>query len=230
MRVFLVADNYYAMVKNVELLEAAMFDVYGAVRYEGGVGMAKRSGCDIILLDLNLSDMSNYEVIRTLRITKVETPIMVLSSATDVEAKVRALDLGADDYLAKPFHKDELIARIRSIVRRVKGHVLPIIKVGDITVNLNTKVAAVKGKHLHLSNKEYQTLEILAIKKGEPVSKDMFLDYLYDDTNEPEAQTLNMFIFRLRKKLADANCRTYIDSVYGHGYVLRDPDESEAAA
>src|SRR5215211_6340702 len=122
MRVLLIEDDS-ATAQSIELmLKSENFNVYTTDLGEEGIDLGKLYDYDIILLDLNLPDMSGYEVLRTLRVAKVKTPILILSGLAGIEDKVKGLGFGADDYLTKPFHKDELVARIHAIVRRSKGH------------------------------------------------------------------------------------------------------------
>src|SRR5207344_849199 len=145
MRVLLVEDDP-ATSQSIELmLKSESFNVFTTDLGEEGVDLGKLYDYDIILLDLNLPDMSGYDVLRSLRVSKIRTPILILSGITGIEDKVKGLDIGADDYMTKPFHKDELVARIQAIVRRSKGHALSVINTGDLTVDLfqrTVKVAA----------------------------------------------------------------------------------------
>jgi two-component system cell cycle response regulator CtrA len=161
MRVLLIEDDS-ATAQSIELmLKSESFNVYTTDLGEEGVDLGKLYDYDIILLDLNLPDMSGYEVLRTLRVAKVQTPILILSGLAGIEDKVRGLGFGADDYMTKPFHKDELVARIHAIVRRSKGHAQSVITTGDLTVNLDTKTVEVTGQRVHLTGKEYQMLDRL---------------------------------------------------------------------
>ena len=165
-----------------------------------GVDLGKLYDYDIILLDLNLPDMSGYEVLRSLRVSKVKTPILILSGLAGIEDKVRGLGFGADDYMTKPFHKDELVARIHAIVRRSKGHAQSVITTGDLTVNLDTKTVEVNGQRVHLTGKEYQMLELLSLRKGTTLTKEMFLNHLYGGMDEPELKIIDVFICKLQKE------------------------------
>lgn len=227
MRVLLIEDDI-ATSESIELmLKSEAFNVYTTDLGEEGVDLGKLYDYDIILLDLNLPDMSGYEVLRTLRLSKVKTPILILSGLAGIEDKVRGLGFGADDYLTKPFHKDELVARIHAIVRRSKGHAQSVITTGDVTVNLDTKTVEVDTQRVHLTGKEYQMLELLSLRKGTTLTKEMFLNHLYGGMDEPELKIIDVFICKLRKKLAAATGGSnYIETVWGRGYVLRDPDES----
>jgi two-component system, cell cycle response regulator CtrA len=211
------------------MLQSETFNVYTTDLGAEGIDLGKMYDYDIILLDLNLPDVSGFDVLRTLRVSKVKTPILILTGLGGVEDKVRGLGFGADDYMTKPFHKDELVARIHAIVRRSKGHARSVIQIGDLVVNLDTKTVEVNGAPVHLTGKEYQILELLALRKGTTLTKEMFLNNLYGGMDEPEIKIIDVFICKLRKKLANAaDGRDYIETVWGRGYALREPSENGA--
>jgi two-component system cell cycle response regulator CtrA len=173
--------------------------------------------------------MSGFEVLRSLRVSKVRTPILILSGLAGIEDKVRGLGFGADDYMTKPFHKAELAARIHAIVRRSQGHAQSAVQIGDLIVNLEAKMAKVNGAPVHLTGKEYQILELLSLRRGMTLTKEMFLNHLYGGMDEPEIKIIDVFMCKLRRKLADAsNGKDYIETVWGRGYVLREPHEDNA--
>ena len=177
------------------------------------------------------ADMSGSEVLRTLRVGKVNTPIMILSGTSEIDTKVKTLGGGADEYMTKPFHKEELVARIRAVIRRSQGHAHALIRTGEISVNLDAKTVDVNGARVHLTGKEYQMLELLSLRKGATLTKEMFLNQLYGGMDEPEQKIIDVFVCKLRKKLAAAaNGKHHIETVWGRGYVLRDPQEALVAA
>jgi len=229
MRILLVEDDR-TLCRTIELtLLAKGFTVEIARNGEDAIEFGEVYDFDLILLDLDLPDMTGLEVLKTLRRDKVMTPIMIITGSEGVESKVRALAGGADDYVVKPFHKDELIARIHAIVRRSKGHAQSVINTGDLVVNLDTKTVEVTGARVHLTGKEYQMLELLSLRKGTTLTKEMFLNHLYGGMDEPELKIIDVFICKLRKKLANASSgKNYIETVWGRGYVLREPSEDEA--
>ena len=231
MRVLLIEDDG-ATAQSIELmLKSDGFNVYTTDLGEEGVDLGKVYDYDIILLDLNLPDMTGFDVLKSLRVSKVNTPILILTGQGDIETKVRGLGFGADDYMTKPFHKDELVARIHAIVRRSKGHSQSVITTGKLTVNLDAKTVEVAGQRVHLTGKEYQMLELLSLRKGTTLTKEMFLNHLYGGMDEPELKIIDVFICKLRKKLAAATQgEHYIETVWGRGYVLRDPAEETAAS
>jgi len=228
MRVLLIEDDS-ATAQSIELmLKSESFNVYTTDLGEEGVDLGKLYDYDIILLDLNLPDMSGFEVLRSLRVSKVKTPILILSGLAGIEDKVKGLGFGADDYMTKPFHKDELVARIHAIVRRSKGHAQSVIQTGELVVNLDTKTVEVSAQRVHLTGKEYQMLELLSLRKGTTLTKEMFLNHLYGGMDEPELKIIDVFICKLRKKLANAsNGKNFIETVWGRGYVLREPSDDD---
>jgi two-component system, cell cycle response regulator CtrA len=229
MRVLLIEDDC-AAAQSIELmLRSERFNVYTTELGEEGVDLGKLYDYEIILLDLNLPDMSGFEVLRTLRVSKVRTPILILSGLAGIEDKCKGLGFGADDYMTKPFHKDELVARIHAIVRRSQGHAQSVIEIGDLVLNLDSKTVEAFGGRVHFTVKEYQMLELLCLHKDRPVTKEMFLNHLYGGMDEPEVKIIDVFICKLRKKLANASSgKNYIETIWGRGYVLREPTESEA--
>jgi two-component system cell cycle response regulator CtrA len=194
---------------------------------EDAIDLAKHYDFDIMVLDLKLPDIEGFEVVRRVRAAKVRTPVLILSGKNEIDDKVRGLSTGADDYLTKPFHKSELVARIHAIVRRSKGHSESVIKTGKLVVNLDTRSIEVDGRRLHVTGKEYSILELLSLRKGTTLTKEMFLDHLYGGIDEPELKIIDVFICKLRKKIAVATGdHHYIETVWGRGYVLKDPDDA----
>jgi two-component system cell cycle response regulator CtrA len=224
MRVLLVEDDP-ATSRSIDLmLTHANLNVYCTDLGEEGIDLAKLYDYDLILLDLNLPDMNGHEVLRQLRLARVETPILILSGSDDSENKLKGFGFGADDYMTKPFHREELVARIHAIIRRSKGHAQSVIRTGEINVNLDAKTVDVNGQMVHLTGKEYQMLELLSLRKGTTLTKEMFLNHLYGGMDEPELKIIDVFICKLRKKLAEATGgHNHIETVWGRGYVLREP-------
>lgn len=228
MRVLLVEDDY-AVSQSIEAMLKKEGMVVDSSEYgEEGLDIAKFYDYDIIILDLMLPDMNGYEVLKSLRNAKVNTPVLILSGLSEPDKKVKGLGYGADDYLTKPFDKAELLARIQAVVRRSKGHANSIIKTGDVEIDLDTQTVTVNDKVLHLTGKEYGIMELLSLRKGATLNKDQFLNHLYGGIDEPELKIIDVFICKLRKKLEKASGgKNYIETVWGRGYVLRDPDEKK---
>jgi two-component system, cell cycle response regulator CtrA len=175
---------------------------------------------------MDLPDMSGFEVLRSLRVSKVRTPTLILSGLAGIEDKVKGFGFGADDYMTKPFHKDELVARIHAVVRRCKGHAQSMVQSGDLIINLDSKMVEINGARVRLTGKEYQILELLSLRKGMTLTKEMFLNHLYGGMDEPEVKIIDVFMCKLRKKLTNASGgKNYIETVWSRGYVLRHPAE-----
>lgn len=231
MRVLVVEDDA-TMAKSIELMlksEGCIVDLTDLG--EDGLEIGKLYDYDIIILDLMLPDMDGYEVLRRLRASRIDTPILILSGLTEMNAKLKGLGFGADDYLTKPFDKRELMARMQAIVRRSKGHSENVIRTGKLSINLDARTVEVGGQPLHLTGKEYGILELLSLRKGTTLTKEMFLNHLYGGMDEPELKIIDVFVCKLRKKLTQAaDGDNYIETVWGRGYVLRDPAEGQQQA
>ena len=227
MRVLLIEDDS-ATAKSIEIMLRTEGYVCDCTDLgNDGVETGKLYDYDLIILDLMLPDIDGYEVLRQLRAAKLQTPILILSGLSEPDQKVKGLGFGADDYLTKPFDKDELVARIQAIVRRSKGYSESIIRVGKLAMNLDTRTVEVNGHPLHITGKEYDILELLSLRKGTTLTKEMILNHLYDGRGEPQLKIIDVFICKLRKKLSAATGgEHYIETVWGRGYVLRDPHGS----
>ncbi|MGA0615194.1 response regulator transcription factor CtrA [Paracoccus sp. KR1-242] len=224
MRILLVEDDQ-TIARSIELmLTQANYNVYRTDMGEEGIDLARLYDYDLILLDLDLPDMNGMEVLRQIRMSHIDTPILILTGSDDTEIKLRGFGFGADDYMTKPFIRDELVARIQAIIRRSKGHSQSVIRTGEMVVNLDARSVEVGGRPVNLTGKEYQILELLSLRKGTTLTKEMFLNHLYGGLDEPELKIIDVFVCKLRKKLAAAmNGANHIETVWGRGYVLRDP-------
>jgi|SRR5215207_2782655 len=167
--------------------------------------------------------MSGYDVLCSLRSGRVETPILILSGLASIQDKVRGLGFGADDYLTKPFHKDELIARIYAIMRRSAARAETVERCGDLIINIEAQRACIREKPIVFTKKEFQMLELLALRLGSTITKEMFLSHLYGGLDEPEMKIIDVFMCKLRRKLADASGgQQFVQTVWGRGYTLRE--------
>lgn len=231
MRALLVEDDQ-TTTRSIELILKSENIVVDVTELgEEGLEVGRLYDYDIILLDLMLPDMDGYEVLRRLREAKVETPILILSGLAELDHKIKGLGFGADDYLTKPFDRRELVARIQAIVRRSKGHASSMVTVGGLSVDLAERTVSVDGTSVHLTGKEFGVLELLTLRKGTTLTKDMFLNHLYGGIDEPELKIIDVFVCKVRKKLATASGgENYIATVWGRGYVLRDPQSDKDAA
>ncbi len=232
MRVLHVEDESATAASIAMMLRAENFTVDTADLGEDGLEIGTRREYDIIILDLMLPDINGYEVLRRLRAARVQTPILILSAlaSSKREAGIKGLAIGADDFLAKPFDRRELIARIQTIVRRAKEHSEAVIRVGRLLVYLDRQSVEVAGQPLSLTKREYEILELLSMRRGTVLTKEIILSHLYGGVDEPDAKIIDVFICKLRKKLRHATRGgNYIENEWGRGYVLRDPAGSVTA-
>lgn len=223
MRVLLIEDDK-TIGQNISLLlgkEGMVVDT--SHLGEDGLEMAKLYDYDVIVLDLMLPGIDGYEVVRALRAAKNNTPVLILSGLSGSDKKVKGLGFGADDYLTKPFDRNELIARINALVRRSKGLADPVIRTGAMAINLNSKIVTVAGKVLHLTSKEYALVELLGMRKGTTINKEQFLNHLYGGMDEPEMKIIDVFLCKIRRKIEQlSDGEEYIETVWGRGYILKD--------
>lgn len=230
MRILLIEDDT-PTAKGIEALlkkEGLVVDTTSFGQY--GLEVGKIYDYDGIVLDLMLPDIDGTEVIRKLRSANISTPVVVLSGLSNSKNKVTCLNIGADDYITKPFDGKELVSRIQAVVRRSKGHAESTINIGKMKVNLQSKRVDIDGKPLHLTGKEYSILELLCLRKGATLTKDMFLNHLYGGIDEPELKIIDVFVCKLRKKLMEAlNGECYIETIWGRGYTIKDPEVKKEA-
>ena len=231
MRILLIEDEALVSKCIQQMFALERYDVTTADTGETGLSLARLNPYDLIVLDLQLPDMTGIDILRELRDGDVGTPVLVLSGTANPDIKVRALKTGADDYLTKPFHRDELIARIRAVVRRAHSSVSSVIQIGKIVVDLDAKMVSVGGVEIDLTTKEYEILKLLSQRKGMTLSKEIILNQLYGGMDVPNEKIVNVFICKLRKKLgSEIDANAYIKTVWARGYELRDPTEAERVA
>jgi len=223
MRVLFCEDDLTTLRGVALMLKQASMMVDTTDTGEEALELAKLYDYDLILLDLGLPDMEGFEVVRRLRAARLETPVLILSGIAKPQARVKGLGLGADDFIVKPFDSQELVARIQAIVRRAKGFSRPTLQVGGLVLDLSARAVTVNGRSVHLTGKEYAILELLTLRRGIVLTKEAFLNHLYGGMDEPEVKIIDVFICKLRKKLAQAGATDLIGTVWGRGYVLRDP-------
>jgi len=226
MKILLIDDDCTTAQSVLLMLQTEQASVELTCLGQEGTRLGKSGVYDLIILDLNLPDISGYEVLRSLRIAKIETPILILSGFSSVNEKVKGLQWGADDYMTKPFHKAELFARIQAITSRSERRRQSIVQIGDLVVNLDQRTARLDGSILHFTPKEYEILALLATRRGMIASKEMIFTHLYGGIDEPGLKVIDVFLSKLRKKLSTAsNGKDYIETVWCQGYRLQDPSK-----
>jgi len=220
MRVLIVED--YAVLR--DSLAKGLRDLRYAVDTTGegreGLWYAENHPYDAIVLDLMLPGMSGLDLLRKLRATGNTTPVLVLTARDAVADRVSGLDLGADDYMVKPFAFDELVARLRALVRRRYAHVEAIIRVVDLEIDTRARRVRRAGQVVALSAREYALLEYLAHRAGHIVSRTELWDHAYDEAAEPNSNVLDVHISHLRRKIDDGHAEKLIHTRRGQGYVL----------
>jgi two-component system cell cycle response regulator CtrA len=227
MRVLLVEEDLLAARGITLMLKAAGAVVDQTDSGEDALELLRHYEYDIVLLDLALPDIEGFEVVRRMRVARNDTPVLVLSGLTMPQARVKALSLGADDFITKPFDKAELLARMQAIVRRSKGFSQPTVRLGRLELNLDSREVLVDGRDVHLTGKEYSILELLVLRKGMVLTKEAFLNHLYGGMDEPEVKIIDVFVCKLRKKLARAGADGIIGTVWGRGYMIRESATQE---
>lgn len=194
-----------------------------------GIETAKLYDYNAIILDLMLSDLDGYQVLLRLRAAKVKVPVIILSGLATSDHITKGLNLGADDYLTKPFNIDELVARLYSIVRRTKSNVHNSLKVADLVINFDNKTIECGNARDTLTDKESQILHLLITRRGTVLAKDIVIKHIYPSyTKQDKANPKNVdvFICKLRGKLKKISCREdenfYIETIWGRGYMFKD--------
>jgi len=223
MRVLLVEDDLTSARGLSLMLKSGGAVVDQADTGQEALELVRHYDYDIVVLDLMLPDIEGYEVVRRMRGARDDTPVLILSGLSRPQAKVKGLGIGADDFITKPFDKAELLARLQAIIRRSKGFSQPLLRVGTLQLNLDSREVSIGPQQVHLTGKEYAILELLVLRKGMVLTKEAFLNHLYGGLDEPEMKIIDVFICKLRKKLAHAGAGNLIGTVWGRGYMIREP-------
>ena len=193
--------------------------------------MVKLYDFDVMVLEHDMPDIDGTRLVRRMRGADINLPVMILSRITDKRIKIEALNAGADDYMTKPFDREELVVRLRGIIRRAKGHAGSVISIGRLSVDLSAKTVEIDGQPLNATAKEYGILELLALRRGMTLTKENFLDHLYGGMDEPEQKIIDVFICKLRKKIAAISGeQNAIRTIWGRGYVLEEGEGSAGLA
>jgi two-component system cell cycle response regulator CtrA len=225
MNILLIEDDQTAAQSIAMILKAGSNQVQHAATGYDGLELANQNTYQLIVLDINLPDLSGYDVLKTLRRGGDATPVIVLSGLGSVQDKVRGLELGADDYLAKPFLKEELTARVEAVVRRSQPSMTgSVVKIGDLCILPDVKSVMINGINLHLTPREFDIVELLARRIGTPVSKASILTYLYSGMCPPQDKIVDVYICKIRRKMEAVSPQDcYISTMRGDGYVLAAP-------
>lgn len=222
MRLLIIEDDKDLALSMKKGLEKYGFYVDVSNQGLEGEEKAYANGYDVVLLDLNLPDKDGTEILEFLRSSGVETPVLIITARDEIEERAMGLDLGADDYITKPFQLLELRARIQAVIRRFHGRTSPVITIGKLSVNPSTRIAAVGGVPVELAPKEFDILEYLAQKHPAVITAEEVAEHIYDETFDPSSSILRVHFSRLKRKLADAGGREMLQNIRGKGYWLCD--------
>lgn len=218
MRVLLVEDEAMLREQLLARLRQEGFAVDEAGDGEEGLYLGREYSPDVGVIDLGLPKLPGIELIRQLRASGKSFPILILTARGRWEDKVEGLEAGADDYLVKPFQMEELLARIKALLRRSAGWSQPQLQCGPIVLDTNSHEVLVNGKSIDLTAYEYRTLEYLMLHAGEVVSKGQLTEHIYDQDFDRDSNVIEVFVGRLRKKLDPENIIKPIDTLRGRGY------------
>jgi two-component system copper resistance phosphate regulon response regulator CusR len=218
-RVLIVEDDQNLRTLLTDVLSSKKYAVDSTPYADDATRMAIINPYDVILLDYMLPDSNGVEVCKVLRENKIKSPVLMMSVKKDKQVRVGGLDYGADDYLAKPFEIDELLARMRSLIRRRGNYIQPIVRAGILTLNPNKQIVKVRAKRVSLSKREYMILEQLLQKRGKIVTREELIEHSWDQTYDAFSNVVDVFLYRIRDKLKKAGmANSFIQTVHGVGY------------
>jgi len=225
MRILVVEDEKKLAGLIKKVLEKEKYAVDVAYDGQEALDFAETYPYDLILLDILLPQKNGYEVIRELREKRILTPVLMLTAKDAIEDKILGLDMGADDYLTKPFDFGELLARIRALLRRETQDKPIILKAGDLTLNPKTHIVKRAGKLIHLTSREYRLLEFLLRRKNQILTRDEIIDHVWDSSFESMTNIVDVYIRYLRQKIDTGFSKKLIHTVRGIGYCLKEEVE-----
>ena len=221
MRILVVEDERTLANLIKEGLEEENFSVDVAYDGEEGLFLAENEPYDAIILDIMLPKVDGIEILKRVRAKGIKTPVLMLTAKSSIEDKVLGLDSGADDYLTKPFSFEELLARLRAILRRAFGETDNVVRVADLELNLNTHEVKRGGVKIELSYKEYALLEYLVLNKNKLLTRSQISEHIYDYEYDFDSNVIDVMIARLRKKIDKGFDRKLIHTVRGAGYMIK---------
>ncbi len=223
MHILVVEDNKDISRNIKDFLEGRGFAVTQSFDGEDAQFQVLEGGFDVVVLDLGLPYKSGFEVLKSVRDEGVTTPIIVLTAFSSIDKKIEGLNLGADDYLTKPFAMEELLARVNAVIRRSAGQPSPVVNIKGLEVNPSAHKASYNGQLLDIPAKEFAVLEFLVRNKGNVVTRSMILDHVWGSDFETLSNVVDVYINNLRTKLKNAGMKeAVIETIRGKGYVIRD--------
>jgi len=229
MRVLIVEDEQTLRETIVQQLQEHGFNVDAAADGEEGLYCGREYALDLAIIDLGLPKMPGLELIKQLRADGKTFPILILTARDRWQDKVEGLQAGADDYVAKPFHFEELLARVQALLRRSGGWAQPVLRCGPVSLDPRTQEVVVNGRKVDLTSFEYRILDHLMHRAGEVISKSELTERLYSQDFDRDSNTIEVFIGRLRRKLDPDETIKPIETLRGRGYRFALQRESAAA-
>lgn len=220
MRVLIVEDDPALQASVAELLREAGYAVDVSADGTEGLYLGEEYPIDLAVIDLGLPGLSGLELIRKLRAAECRFPILILTARADWQDKVAGLEAGADDYLTKPFHPEELKARVGALLRRAAGHAQPEVTLGPLSIDLATQRVAMAGTEVELTTYEYKVIEYLVLHPDQVVTKTTLSEHIYEEDADRDSNVIEVFVGRLRKKLDPDGSIKPIETLRGRGYRL----------
>ncbi len=220
MRALVIEDEHELRAQIIQRLRDEGFAIDEAADGVEGLYLATEMPVDIAIIDLGLPKIEGQEIIRQTRLKDKNFPILILTARDSWQDKVEGLEAGADDYLAKPFHMEELMARIRALLRRSGGWSDSVLRFESLQIDTRSQQVNIENETIDLTAYEYKVLEYLAINAGEVISKNVLIDHLYDEDTDRDPNILEVFIKRLRSKLDPNKTLNPIETLRGRGYRL----------
>ena len=227
MKILIIDDEKQLVSALTAILKLNNISADCAFDGETGLNYAMDGVYDAIVLDIMLPKINGYKIIEELRKNKISTPVLMLSAKSATDDKVLGLNLGADDYLSKPFESEEFIARIKALLRRKSQFVGDLIEFGDIKLSRDTCVIIKDGNEISLGKKEFQILEMLIVNKGKAINKERFIEKIWGYDTEAEYNAIEVYISFIRKKLTALNSCVTVKSLRGIGYILENTNDKK---
>jgi len=225
MRILVVEDEQILRQQLCDFFATKGFAVDAAGTGKEGVYLASEYPVDIAIIDIGLPDFSGIELIKQLRQQNNALPVLLLTARNRWQDKVEGLEAGADDYLVKPFHYEELMARINALLRRAQGNAHPVLNFANIKLDTLSQEVTVDDNKIELTAFEYKVLEYLMFHQGEVVSKSVLTEHIYNEDFDRDSNVIEVFIGRLRKKLDPEGITKPIETLRGRGYRIPLPDD-----
>lgn len=229
MKILLVDDERQLCDALSVILKKNNYSVDCAFNGEDGLDLALSGIYDLIILDIMMPKINGLNVLKLLRKNKIDAPILLLSAKSEITDKIDGLNLGADDYITKPFVTDELLARIRALLRRKEKFTGDVLAFGDISLDRDSLELIKDEKRITLGKKEFQILEMLLLNSGKSIDKEKFIEKIWGFDTEAEYNTIEVYISFLRRKLSAVNAKTEIKSIRGIGYTLGIANDKKGA-